>query len=264
MEVVMAVKDKVVVITGSAQGVGRQIVRTFAAEGARLALLDIAPFDNVLADIKHHDVDVLSIHTDVREPDRVRAAMEQIHNRFGRMDVLINDAGIVTHFQWGGARWPRIVDMEPDFFDKVMRTNLYGTFLSAKYALPYMEAQREGHVINFGQGNVGRGDREFSPGATVYHVSKVSIRAFTQDLAAEERDYNICIMAMGPGGEELNDPRRGIATHEAPEEAKQHMRPVEDVVGNRFIIAAEAPMEFSGHMVQIRNGKVVLAPDERT
>lgn len=259
----MSVKDKVVIVTGGAQGVGRQIVRTFAAEGARIAIADIAPFDNVLADIKHHDVDVLPIHADVREPDRVRSLMEQVHGRFGRIDVLINDAGIVTHFQWGIPRWPRIAEMEPDFFEKVMRTNLFGTFLCTKHALPHMEAQRAGHIINFGQGNVGRGNREHSEGATVYHVSKVAIRAFTQEAAAEERAYNICIMSMGPGGEELNDSRRGIATHEAPEDARARMRLVEDVVSNRFIIASEAPMEFSGHMVQIRNGKVVLAPDEQ-
>ena len=259
----MAVKDKVVAITGGAQGVGRQIVKTFAAEGARIAIGDISSFENVLNDIRHHDVDVLPVQVDVREPERVRSFMEQVHDRFGRIDVLINDAGIVTHFQWGIPRWPRIAEMEPDFFDKVIRTNLVGTFLCTKYVLPYMEAQRSGHIINFGQGNVGRRNREDSPGATAYHVSKVAIRSFTEGVAAEERDYNICIMSMGPGGEELNDSRRGVATAEAPEEAKPNMRPVEEVVSNRFIIAAEAPMEFSGHMVQIRSGKVVLAPDEQ-
>ena len=260
----MAVKDKVVLVTGGAQGVGRQIVKTFAAEGARIAIADIASFDNVLNDIKHHDVDVLPIQVDIRDPDRVRSLMEQVHNRFGRVDVLINDAGIVTHFQWGIPRWPRIADMEPDFFDKVIRTNLIGTFFSTKYVLPYMENQRAGHIINFGQGNVGRHGRDESPGATAYHVSKVAIRSFTEGVAAEERNYNICIMSMGPGGEELTDSRRGIATAESPEETKGNMRPVEEVVGNRFIIAAEAPMEFSGHMVNIRDGKVVLAPDEQT
>ena len=259
----MSVEDKVVIITGGAQGVGRQIVRTFAAEKARIAIADIASFDNVLADIKHLDVDILPVECDVREPDRVRSMFEQVHSRFGRIDVLIDDAGIVTHFQWGIPRWPRIAEMQPEFFDKVIRTNLFGTFLCTKHVLPYMEQQRSGHIINFGQGNVGRRNREDSPGATAYHVSKVAIRSFTEGVAAEERGYNICVMSMGPGGEELNDARRGVATHEAPEEAKPHMRPVEAVVGNRFIIAAEAPMEFSGHMIQIRNGKVVLAPDEQ-
>src|SRR5207247_7670445 len=53
------------------------------------------------------------VQVDIREPDRVRSLMEQVHNRFGRIDLLINDAGIVTHFQWGIPRWPRIADMEP-------------------------------------------------------------------------------------------------------------------------------------------------------
>jgi len=246
-----------------ARRASRQIVKTFAAEGARIAIADVASFDNVLNDIKQHDVDVMPVQTDVRDPAAVQSLMEQVNNRFGRIDVLINDAGIVTHFQWGIQRWPRIAGMEPDFFDKVIRTNLIGTFLSTKYVLPYMEAQRAGHIINFGQGNVGRHNRDDSPGATTYHVSKVAIRSFTEGVAGEERDYNICIMSMGPGGEELDDPRRGIATAESPEDAKANMRPVEAVVGNRFILAADAPMQFSGHMVQIRNGQVVLAPDEQ-
>ena len=139
----MAVNDKVVLVTGGAQGVGRQIVKTFAAEGARIAIADVAPFDNVLNDIKQHDVDVLPIHTDVRDVASVRSLMEQVHNRFGRIDVVINDAGIVTHFQWGIARWPRIAEMEPDFFDKVIRTNLIGTFLSTKHSAAFGTSEME-------------------------------------------------------------------------------------------------------------------------
>lgn len=141
--------------------------------------------------------------------------------------------------------------MEPEFFDRVMRTNLFGTFHSVKYALPYMEAQGSGHIINLGQGSI-RLDAEASIGACVYHVSKLSIRAFTAEVAAEERELNVRIVSMSPGS------GGGIATEEAPEEARRRMKGVE-TVGNRYVLAAEAPMELSGHQVEVEDNELVIA-----
>lgn len=252
----MALRGKVVVVTGGAMGIGRYIARTFAAEGARLAIADIAPMDTVADEVGRLGAEALLVRTDVREPEDVRSLMEQIHRRYGRIDVLINDAAIVTHFQWGLPRWPRIRDMEPSFFENVIRTNLIGTFHCTKYVLPYMEAARSGHIINLGQGSLvpPRGDP--SIGACVYHVSKVAIRSFTMEVAQEEREFNICVVSMGPGSGEGG----GIATEEAPEEARQRMKGVESV-GNRYVLAAEAPMDLSGHQLVVEDGELAVARD---
>jgi NAD(P)-dependent dehydrogenase (short-subunit alcohol dehydrogenase family) len=246
------VKDKVVIVTGAARGHGRSIAVAFASEGARLALVDIASLDQTLSDCQAHEGDVIAIPTDLRQPERVRAMVDEVKQRYGRIDVLINDAGIVTHFRYGEPRWPRIADMEPEFFDNVIRTNLMGTFLTTKYVLPHMEAQGGGHIINFGQGNVGRPVEPTETGATVYHVSKVAIRAFTHEVAIEELDKNICIVAFGPGG----------PGGETPEEVRDLAAQINMDLGMRVVMAAEAPMELSGRMVAVRDGKLGLAPDE--
>lgn len=265
----MAVHGKVVIITGGAQGVGRYVARTFAAEGAKVAIADIAPMDNVVSEVERLEAEVLPIRTDVTREEQVRSMVEQVYRRWGRIDVLINDAGIVTHFHVGSPRWPRIRDMPQEFFEKVMDTNLMGTFLCTKHVLPYMESLNGGHIINFGQGGFSE-ERPETPanlGSCVYATSKMSIRAFTQGVAAEERQFNICILSMGPGAGQ-SDPDKlgpgglgGIVTEDSPEWAREARlsRGVE-TVGTRYVIAAGAPMEFSGHQVVVREGRLEIAP----
>lgn len=248
----MAMKDKVVIVTGAARGHGRSIAVAFASEGAALALVDIASLDQTLTDCGAHEGNVIGIPTDLRQPDQVQAMVEQVYQRYGRIDVLVNDAGIVTHFRYGEPRWPRIADMDPAFFDNIIRTNLIGTFLTTKYVLPHMEAQGGGHIINFGQGNIGRPVQPDEPGAAVYHVSKLAIRSFTREVAIEELDKNVCVIAFGPGG----------PAGETPEEIRNSAAQIDMELGIRVVAAAEAPMELSGRMVSVRDGKLGLAADE--
>jgi len=254
----MSVRDKVVAITGAHRGHGRSIAVTFASEGAKLALIDIGPLDQTAAECRAYGVEVLTFQVDLRDPQQVKSAIDQIHQHYGRIDVLVNDAGIVTHFRYAGVEhWPRIAEMEPDFFDKVIRTNLIGTFHTTRYTLPYMETQGGGHIINFGQGSVGHGVHGGPPGATVYHTSKVAIRAFTQEVASEELDKNVCVLAFGPGGP------AGDATDEmTPEEVSEAAAKIDMDLGMRVVWAAEAPMELSGRMIRGRGGKLELSPDE--
>ena len=248
----MAVKEKVVIVTGAARGHGRSIAVAFASQGARLALVDIGSLDQTVKDCQEQEAEVIAFNTDLRQPEQVKAMIEEVRQRYGRIDVLINDAGIVTHFRYGEPRWPRIADMDPTFFENVIRTNLIGTFLTTKYALPYMEEQGGGHIINFGQGNVGRPVHAVEPGAAVYHVSKLAIRDFTYEVAIEELDRNVCVIAFGPGG----------PAGETPEDVRATAAQVDLELGMKVVLAAEAPMELSGRMVAVRDGKLGLASDE--
>ena len=248
----MAVKDKVVIVTGSARGHGRSIAVTFASQGAKLALVDVASLDQTLEDCKGYEGDVIAIKTDLREPDQVKAMVDQVYKEYGRIDVLVNDAGIVTHFRYGEPRWPRIADMEPSFFENIIRTNLIGTFLTTKYVLPHMEAQGGGHIINFGQGGIGRPVQAVEPGAAVYHVSKLAIRDFAHEVAIEELEHNVCVVSFGPGG----------PAGESPEEVRTNASQIDTELGMRVVLAAEAPMELTGRMVSVKDGKLGLAADE--
>jgi 3-oxoacyl-[acyl-carrier protein] reductase len=232
-------EGKVVLITGASRGIGRYVAHTFAAERAKLAVADIRPLERVADELRDLGVDTLAINADVRDEAAIAALMERVVGHFGRIDVLVNNAGIPTHTM--GVR-PYTRDMDKAFWDSVIDTNLGGTFLCTKHALPYMERQRSGHVVNvFGGGTPG------SPGSAVYVASKTAVRTFTRFVAEEEREWNVCVVAVTPGGQ--------ISTEEDPEEVRRRIPGVE-AVGNRFVLAAQVGMESTGKLFTLRDGKL--------
>lgn len=237
-------EGKVAIITGSAGGVGRYVAKKFAGAGAMVVVTDIKPLDTVSEELKQMEADFLAVPTDVSDEASVRNLMDRTLERFGRIDVLHNNAGVVTHFYWGNVpAWPKVRDMDKSFWDKVVGSHLGGTFLCTKYALPAMESQRSGHIIN-----VPGGGQPTTIGANAYVTAKEAVRTFTRYVAEEEREFGICIVAMGPGGI--------IATEEAPEEARERLATL-DVIGDRHLLAAEAPMEMSGKILNVEDGKLV-------
>lgn len=235
-------ENQVVVVTGAARGIGRYITHSFARAGAHLVVADVGSLENVTREVREMEVEVLPVTTDVRDEGQVAALMDQAASRFGKIDVLVNNAGIVPHFAWGVPRWPRVRDAEKEFFwDKVLATNLGGTFLGTKHALRYMEERRSGHIINLYGGGSGSG-------AAAYVVSKEAIRVFTRFVAEEERDHNVVVVALSPGG--------AIATEDAPEEARARM-PGPESSGERWVLAAQVGMDLSGQLLDLKDGRIV-------
>jgi NAD(P)-dependent dehydrogenase (short-subunit alcohol dehydrogenase family) len=179
----------------------------------------------------------------VRDEESVKRMIDQAVNHFGQLDVLVNDAAIVPHFAWGIPRWPRISEMPKDFWDRVIQTNLNGTFNATKHAVPHMEKRRTGHIINlYGGGGI------IPAGACAYVVSKDAIRTFTRYVAEEVRSSNICVVTFSP--------RVPIVTEDAPEEAFKRL-PGPEILGQGFVLAAQLPMEQSGGCFAYDNGKLV-------
>ena len=236
---------RVALITGPAMGIGRHAALTIAQAGAKVALADIADVGRVAGELGELGAEVLTVEADVRDEAKVKSMVDQVLDRFGRIDILINNAAIVTHFNWGVPRWPRIPDMSKDSWDRVIETNLGGTFLCTKYVLPHMEARQSGHIITMhGGGGVGST-------ATAYSVSKDAIRTFTRFAAGEVRDSNVCVVCISPGV--------AIATENAPEEARQRM-PGPDSLGSVFVLAAQVGMDLSGEVVQLKDGELITLP----
>jgi NAD(P)-dependent dehydrogenase (short-subunit alcohol dehydrogenase family) len=237
-------KGKVVVITGSGQGIGKHAAKTFAQENAKVVIADFNAdlAKKTAAEIKEL-TECVAIQTDVREEDSVRKMVDEVIRRFGQIDVLMNNAAIVPHFAWNIPRWPLIADMPLEFWDRVIHTNLYGTFFGSKHVIPHMAKRKTGHIINlYGGGGVRPG------GAATYMVTKDGIRTFTRYLAEEVRDSNICAVTFSP--------RVPIATETAPEEALKRL-PGPAVLGQGFVLCAELPMEQSGKCFAYENGKLV-------
>lgn len=239
----MALDGQVVIVTGGAKGIGRAIAHSFARAAARVAIADVdeARLAQTAAELQGLAPDSLALATDVADEAAVRRLMDAVATRFGQIDVLVNNAAIVPHFDWGLPVWPRVRDMERAFWDRVMDTAIDGTFLCTKHVVPYMEARRSGHVINlYGGGN--------RIGACAYVVTKDAIRTFTRFVAEEEREFDVCVVCMRPGAT--------IATEDAPEEARRRM-PGPEVIGDRFVLAAQVGMELSGRLLVLQDGRMV-------
>ena len=240
-------EQQVVLITGAAQGIGRHIARTFALNGDRLALADINSLDLAASEMGELGADVETLHVDVRREDSVREMVDRAIGRYGRIDTLVNNAGIVTHFSWA-PRWPRVAELDLSFWNNVMETNLTGTFLCTKHVLPHMERQGAGHIINLYGGT---NPEQMGVGASPYGVSKEAIRKFTGFVAVEERERNVCVVAISPGG--------AIATEEAPEDVRQRL-PGPDYVGNGFVMASRLGMEDTGKLLQLEGERLIELP----
>ena len=237
-------KGKVVVITGSGQGIGKHAARTFAQEKAKVVIAD---FNLDLAKKTAAEIDAstesIAIDTDVRSEDSVKKMIDEVIHRCGQIDIMMNNAAIVPHFAWNIPRWPLIVDMPVDFWNRVIHTNLYGTFFGTKHVIPHMAKRKSGHIINlYGGGGVRPG------GAATYMVTKDGIRTFTRYVAEEVRDDNICVVTFSP--------RVPIATETAPEEALKRL-PGPEILGQGFVLCAQLPMAQSGKCFAYENGKLV-------
>jgi 3-oxoacyl-[acyl-carrier protein] reductase len=238
-------EPQIVIVTGAAKGIGRYAAHTLAAAGARVVLADIDTerLDKTCREIREIDAQATALPVDVRNENEVRRLVDDVIQRFGRIDTLINDAGIVPHFNWGIPRWPRIRFLDKEFWDAVIQTNVGGTFLCTKHVVPFMEERRTGHIINLWGGG-----KPQNHGACAYVVSKDAIRTFTRFVAEEERDWNICVVALSP--------KQAIATEDAPEEAKTRL-PSPGILGNAFVLAAQAGMELSGKTVEYSNDRLI-------
>ena len=243
----MAWENKAVIVTGGATGIGRYIALGCAQRGANVAVGDIDDEGLLAVERELHAFGhkVLALKSDVRREEDAKTLVDTAAAEFGTVDYLVNNAAIVPHFQWGGPRWPAVRDMEFSFWSNVLATSVHGTFLCSKYAIPHMERQRSGHIVNvYGGGGV-------SPaGAMAYVVTKEVGVVMARYLAEEVREYNICVMSLSPGA--------AIATERAPEHARARM-PGPESAGDRFFLAAEAGMELSGHLVDFVDGKLVPA-----
>lgn len=195
--------NKIAIVTGAGQGIGRAIAHKLAAEGATVIVTDIneATAKDTAAAIGNG---AIGLRTDVTDRDSVNAMADQVMAQFGRIDVFVNNAG------WD--KGERFLDSEPATWDRVMQINLYGVFNTLKKVLPIMAAQGGGKVVNLGSdaGRVG------SSGEAVYSAAKGGVIAFTKAMAREmARDgVNVNCVCPGPtdtplfasmGGEKLRE-----------------------------------------------------------
>ena len=189
----MARLDKrVALLTGGAKGIGRHYAKKLAAEGARLMIADIADGKDLAEEIarQHGANSVASAVADVSDEGAVKKLVGDTIDRFGKIDILVNNAALFAPLQE-----QKVLDIDVALWDRVMAINVRGVFLMTKHVAPHMIAQKYGKIINISSGTVARGIPNFSH----YVTSKGAVTAFTRSISRELGEHNICVNSLAPG-----------------------------------------------------------------
>jgi NAD(P)-dependent dehydrogenase (short-subunit alcohol dehydrogenase family) len=187
-------EGKAGIVTGSASGIGRECAIALALEGASVVVADLD--DDGAQTVANHIVEMggqaYAVQADMGELESVRSLIEKAVTRFGRLDILHNNAA-ATHL--AATRDLNVADMDPDVWDSTMRINLAGTMLATKFALPHLVAAGGGSIVNTSSGASLGGDL----GHTAYGVSKAAINALTRYTAAQYGKDGVRCNAIAPG-----------------------------------------------------------------
>lgn len=188
----MSMQNTVAIITGAGRGVGRAAAQLFAQEGAKVVLFSRTreTVESCAHEIQEQGGEVLAITGDVALEEDVLHLFEATSERFGRVDVLVNCAGIVAVQPF--------IEMESSTWDRVLAVNLRGTFLCCREAFRMMARQQHGVIVNISSLSGIKGVEKF-PGLSAYNVSKSGIAGLTEILAVEGKPHNIRVCAVSPG-----------------------------------------------------------------
>ncbi|MBN1569512.1 MAG: glucose 1-dehydrogenase [Acidobacteria bacterium] len=243
----MRLKDKVAVITGAARGLGAAFAVGFAKEGAKIVIGDIRDAKNTVNAIEKAGGNALYVKTDVSKQDQCEALAKAAVERFGGIDILLNNAGVLVTIK-------PFMEVTSEEFMKVMETNALGPFHCTKAVFPYMK-DRGGKIINISSATIFEG----VPGVPHYIASKGAVMALTRGMARELGDYNINVNAIAPGfthsegGDEFDRNKKfpSVPLDEVQLPLRCIKRPThpEDLVGTAIYLACDDSRLITGQMI---------------
>jgi 3-oxoacyl-[acyl-carrier protein] reductase len=187
-------------VTGASRGIGKEIALELARNGFRVAvnyLNDPEPMvDATMAEIRAIRTDSIVIEADIRSSAQVAAMIDKVTGAFGRLDLLVNNAGVQT--------WKPLLEVTEEEWDLVVDTNLKGCFLCTQYAARYMKDHGGGSIVNLGSGC----NKLAFPSLVAYTASKGGIEMFTKEAAVELGQYGIRVNCIAPGSIESERTRQ--------------------------------------------------------
>ncbi|HET6871730.1 MAG TPA: SDR family oxidoreductase [Sporolactobacillaceae bacterium] len=232
----MRLKDKVAIITGAAGGMGRRTVERFLEEGGLVAAVDLS--SDALG-VLGEDERILKIEADITKEEDVNGVVERAVRHYGRVDTLVNIAGIAQSAT-------AIEEVTVEMWDRLLSVNTKSLFLTSKAVVPTMKKQGKGAIINIASISAVRP----RPGLNAYITSKGAALAFTQALAIELAAYNIRVNAINPGPADTGMLAQFVAKDVDVDEAKE------------TIFKKSVPLGELIHPNDIANAIVYLASEE--
>ena len=245
----MRLKDKVAIVTGGAGGLGRAYSLRFAQEGASVAVCDVLDCTETVEQIKAVGGKALALKTDVSSEESTNDMAKKTVERFGRIDILLNNAAI-----YATVRRKPFNEITVDEWDKLMAVNVKGIWLCCKAVFPSMKEQGRGKIINISSSVPFAGVPYFIH----YTTSKGGVVAFTRGLARELGQYNINVNAIAPG---LTMTEAGMAVNPKERfdkvvEIQSIRRPEqpEDLVGTMVFFASDESDFITGQTLLVDGG----------
>jgi len=239
---------RVAIVTGGGHGIGRAYAHRLAEEGAKLA---IAELDGAAAERVASDVGGLAVRTDVSDEASVAEMARRTLERFGRIDILVNNAAMFATVPMSRAPFD---ELDPAEWDRMMAVNLRGTWLACRAVIPQMRKQRYGKIINISSSTAIKG----SASRIHYVTSKAGILGFTRTLAMEVGKDNICVNCVAPGStlseENADDALVKYRQAAASTRALQRMQRPEDLVGAVAFFASSDSDFITGQTLVVDGG----------
>jgi 3-oxoacyl-[acyl-carrier protein] reductase len=244
-------KEKVALVTGASQGIGRETALALSLAGAKVAVAarNQAKLAELAQEIAGIGGEALAIAMDVTDAEQIKAGFKQVLEKFGRLDILVNNAAIT--------RDGLAVRMKPEDWDEVLRTNLTGAHVCIQQALATMMRQRYGRIINITSVVAQSGNA----GQVNYVASKAGLIGLTKAIAIEVASRNITVNAVAPGFVET--PMTDAVSDKVKEELKARiplgrMGTPKDVAAAIVFLASDEAGYITGHTLDV-NGGMYLA-----
>jgi NAD(P)-dependent dehydrogenase (short-subunit alcohol dehydrogenase family) len=244
-------ENRIAIVTGAGQGIGRAIALGMAREGAALVIADLdeANAGAVGREIERVGGKASALYTDISNEGSVRGMIDHTLNEHGHVDILVNNAGIFPTSS--------VEEMAEEEWDRVIGTNLIGTFLCSRAVVPHLLTQRSGRIISLTSGRAFQGARH----GAHYAASKAGIIAFSKSLALELAPYGITVNVICPGITDTAQPR-GHQTEEQIYAQGQRIplgrigQP-EDLVGPAIFLASDAAGFITGQTILVNGGSIM-------
>jgi len=250
----MRLENKVAIITGSSRGLGKAFALRFAREGAKVTVCDVHDCAPVTREIEAIGGEALALKTDVTSEAATAEMAKKTVDRFGRIDILVNNAAAV-----GGIEIPDFMkpveEMVAADWDRYLEVNIKGTFNSCKAVMPYMKKQSKGKIVNIASTAGFYG----SPTFLHYSTTKGGIMTMTRGLAAALGDFNINVNAVAPGVV-MTEAMRALIPDEAEKALiakqiiKKSIQPEDIAAAVLFLASDEADM-ITGQILGVNAGE---------
>ena len=251
----MRLKDKVTIITGATQGIGATFAAGFAKEGATIVIADILDGREVAEAIEKSGGEAIFVKTDVTKQNECDALAKAASDRFGSIDILINNAAIFGDLVTGP-----FMEISDEEWRRVMDVNAGGPFRCTKAVFPYMK-DKGGKIVNVSSAIIFEG----MPGLPHYVASKGAVMAFTRCMARELGGFNINVNAIAPGfthsagGDKLAQKTMidvSIEDTQMPTRSLKRTTYPEDLVGTAVFLASEESRNITGQLIVVDCGLV--------